>query len=209
MKLDGNSPADALQESVTAVAAKLRGYLDDGKEAFVKRNELRAKEGLCTVGVVGYGRHGKDTVAELLAKNTKLKYGGSTSRIASPLIAEALGLSVDEAFARRHEDRMFWFRWCNELRRQEGPCILLTLLLANSDIAVGMRGIEEINQYAGYTVNYWIWVENPRKEKDPTVDFTYQDTRKYGAIKILNDGSLDDLNNKVINYAKFTDLLKG
>lgn len=68
------------------------------------------------IAIVGHGRSGKDTAAEWLAEHTVLRFAGGCSFAARHYMAQRLGLSPDESYARRHENRDKWFQYLNEFR---------------------------------------------------------------------------------------------
>lgn len=128
-----------------------------------------------TLAFCGHGRAGKDLGAEWLGHNYHIDYGGSLSEIVCPLIACALNKPPAECFNTRHNDRDYWYRFCNILRKDD-PTLLCKMLLAKADIIVGIRGAIELEACAAEgLVDLSIWVENPRVEKDPTLEYTAHD----------------------------------
>lgn len=71
--------------------------------------------------ICGHGRAGKDTAAEYLRDHAGIKFEGGCSWAARHYMAGRLGISAEEAYARRHEDRELWFRYLNELRADDRP----------------------------------------------------------------------------------------
>jgi len=139
-------------------------------------NRVRiAEAGFPIIAFCGHGRSGKDLAAKWLSGTYGVRYVGSVSHAVSPLIAESLGMSREEAFESRHDDRMYWFEWCNALRRDD-PALLVKLTLAENDMVAGIRGDVELHACkAQGVIDLAIWVDNPRVEKDPTVEFSVDD----------------------------------
>jgi hypothetical protein len=127
------------------------------------------------IALLGYGRAGKDTAAGWLGLFTPLRYVGSTSMVACPMIAESLGISVEEAWATRHQHRGFWYSRCNEYRKDD-PTKLARKSLEYGDLVVGLRDKVELQacKDAGL-FDLTIWVANCRVPYDSTVTFTAED----------------------------------
>jgi hypothetical protein len=133
------------------------------------------RDGKPVLMVVGYGRAGKDTACEWFRDHTTLRFTGGSSLVAAPYMGKLLGLSTEEAFRRRHEDRMLWFNELNKLRA-DNPVCLVEMCLENSDIVCGPRNIVELDEARRRgLVDLICWIENPRVPADPTVEFSRAD----------------------------------
>lgn len=146
----------------------------------------------------GPSESGKDESAHYLAAHTNLTYAGSTSIFLAPFVAEKLGLSVEEAFARRHEDRKFWYDLGNRLRNED-PGVLARKALAAGDILAGFRDREEIHWLKQRNlVDLFVWIDRP-VDPDPT--------QKYGPeecdIVIQNHGTLAEFYPRLRRLALF------
>jgi len=119
----------------------------------------------------GYGRAGKDEAAAYLAKITGLRYAGSFSWAALPYVAARLGLHPQVAWETRHQHRKQWYDYCNDLRKTD-PTILARMVLAQGDIAAGIRDKVELEAVkAAGLFNRIVWVNRPQVPVDPTVTF--------------------------------------
>lgn len=101
-----------------------------------------------------------------------MRFVGSTSHYLLPFMAEELGLSLEEAWATRHQHRMAWYRKGRELREVD-PLTLLRLSMAENDLVVGCRDFEEIDaaRDAGL-LDLVIWVDpGDRVPPDPTLKY--------------------------------------
>lgn len=148
--------------------------------------------------IVGYGRAGKDTAGEYLGTHSLLRYNGSTSNIVCPLIAEALGISPEEAWRTRHENRQFWYEWSNEYRKDD-PAKLIKKSLEQADLVIGVRDMREIKAAREQKlVNLIIWVDSNRVPKDPTVGFTKDDAD----LIIQNNDDIDSFYDKLERFAR-------
>jgi len=171
--------------SVTNVMASMCGYVDELLSNYKQRHASRKSLGAPTIAFLGHGRCGKDTAAVYFEQISGLKYGGSTSSVVLPLISCALRQDSDFAWKDRHNNREFWFRWCNELRRQDST-MLAKMNLSRGDICVGLRSdIELVNCLDGGVIDLPVWISNSRVEKDPTVEFSEADC----CLTIDNSGS--------------------
>lgn len=142
--------------------------------------------------IVGYGRHGKDYVAECLSIITLLRYGGSTSWAALPDMAEHLGQHPQVAWERRLQHRKAWYDHCNRLREKD-PLLLVRRVLACADMAVGIRDKVEVRacRDSGW-FHRIIWVDASQRlgpQKDSTVTFGPGDCDEV----LDNNGDKEDL----------------
>ena len=155
--------------------------------------------------IVGAGRAGKDTVCSYLAQITHLKNAGTTSLYLADYVAQKLGISRDEAYARRHESnemRMIWYHAGNELR-ENGPTTLIQKALQHGDITGGIRDKAEVlGAKRENLVDVIVWVANDRVAKDPTLMF---DERECDVI-IPNHWTLDELYLRLDRFARFAGL---
>lgn len=140
--------------------------------------------------IVGYGRHGKDYLAERIEDKTQLRYGGSTSWAALPHVAASLNMHPQRAWESRQLHRDYWFDFCNFLRRDD-PLFLIREVLCSGDLVVGIRDKEEMHaaRESGLFRRI-IWVDAYRRlgTVDTTVKFGPADCDEI----ISNNGSRDD-----------------
>lgn len=149
------------------------------------------------LAILGNGRAGKDTCGAWFGEHTNLKYVGSTSEVVCPLIAQELGISPEEAWNSRHNNRQFWYEWCNEYRKED-PAKLAKYCLSRGDMVVGLR--DKIELYACKEEDLFdliIWVDRDVPE-DKTVTFSREDCD----IMISNRGSFEELYGKLARLAK-------
>lgn len=160
-------------------------YLADINDQYDVRHKARKRAGMPILAFLGYGRCGKDLGAEWLGTNYQVNYAGSTSNVVNPLIAAALDMSEADSFQTRHDNRVYWYNFCNELRRND-PTLLVRMLLAKGDVVVGIRGGLELDSAlnAGL-IDLSLWVDRPDIAVDVTVDFDKTDCD----VVILNDGT--------------------
>lgn len=154
------------------------------------------------LAILGHGRAGKDTAGGWLGLFTELRYVGSTSRVICPLIARERGISIREAWANRHNERMFWYEWANNYRKDD-PAKIAKECLKEGDIVVGLRADYELEACRRADLfDLIVWVENPRVAPDPTVTFAAKDCD----IVIVNDGDHSEFYGKLASLARFAGL---
>ena len=160
--------------------------------------------------IIGHGRHGKDTVAELLEFYAGFTFT-SSSRKAADVILPALNEAVsaplrfinpeyvkyataDAAFEDRHNYRMLWKELIS-LYTASDKASLAKLVLESSDVYVGMRCNEEYE--ASFALfDHVIWVEaGKRYPPDPSMSIPLG---QFNMIYIENNGSLTDLDERVM-----------
>jgi len=165
-----NVPTD-----VQRAAKNCSAYLQDLEARYSDRCSSRNAINLPVIAFCGHGRAGKDTAAAWFGASTAIEYCGSVSSAVCPLVANALEQPTDVAFAERHEDRQYWFEFCNELRRCD-PTLLVRMTLGLGDVVAGIRGDIEFQACVQKgLVDLTVWVENPSVDIDPTLEYTRAD----------------------------------
>ena len=156
----------------TAVAASLA--------SLVKPRELPV------VAICGPATCGKDLAAEYIADHTPLRFGGSMSCYLAPIMADRLGLSVEETIARKREFRKLWYDLGNELRAKD-PLVLVKQCLEVSDLVVGSRELIELEAMrAANLVDLVVWIE-----RDVPRDLTLTYGPDECDVVISNRGSIE------------------
>lgn len=155
------------------------------------------KNGKPVLAFCGWGRAGKDTCSEWFRDHTELVFKGGCSYTILPRVAEARGETLEYAWATRHQNREWWYEFCNEYRKHD-PTRLVRDCLEHSDVVCGIRDDFELKAVLrANLVDLAIWVNRPGIEKDKTV--TYQE--KDCDISIHNSGSIEDLHRKLERLA--------
>jgi len=185
--------AQVEQDVLHALAAN-QGYVD---RCLAEFETARRRRNYPAVAFCGMGRCGKDTAGIYLASGCSVRFKGSISSVIAPLVATSLNLSVDEAFSKRHDNRMYWFEFCNELR-QHDLTLLVKMTLAKSDIVGGIRAASELFECSRTgVIDLSVWVENDRVDTDPTVEYTADDCD----IVVRNCGTLSEYYGKLRRLA--------
>jgi hypothetical protein len=148
--------------------------------------------------VVGYSGAGKDTACAYLAELTRLRFAGTTSAYLARHVAARLGVSVAEAYRRRHADRNLWHRIGNHLRRLD-PGLLVREALEHAEITGGVRGREEVEACRRERlVDLIVWVANDRVRAGPALTFGERDCD----VVVANHGGLGEFRGRLLDLAR-------
>jgi hypothetical protein len=156
--------------------------------------------------IVGYGRHGKDTVAEYLCKKYNLKFQSSSMHCAEHVVFPALSgmynyQTIQECFDDRANHRREWYElisnYCKDDLARVGREIFDV-----SDIYCGLRNKREFHSIKNNGIfDYAIWVD--RSDYLPPEDKSSNTIEPWMAdFTIDNNGTLEQL------YRNVDDLMK-
>jgi hypothetical protein len=154
--------------------------------------------------ILGFARHGKDTVAEMLADLVPtLKFVSSSQfvneRAVFPTLSVRYGYETpEECFADRFDHRAEWKELISNFNEAD-PARLARELFEEFDLYVGLRCEVEF-LHAKPLADLALWVKDPRKPDEPKSSNTI--TESQCDLTILNDGDLDDLRAKVARVAR-------
>jgi dephospho-CoA kinase len=154
--------------------------------------------------IVGHGRHGKDTVAQILKDGWGYNFCSSSYAAAEEVVYPALKdvygyTSVQECFDARASHRAVWKDLITEYNTPN-KTRLATKIMESNDIYVGMRCREELAACRTHQLfDIVVWVDaSYRKEPEPISSNTI--TRDMADWVIDNNGSINDL---IVNTFKF------
>jgi hypothetical protein len=160
--------------------------------------------------ILGYARHGKDTVAEILRDNLGLKFASSSfaaaEKVMRPFLA-AKGItynSLEECYADRVNHRQDWYEQIKAYNNPDGARLAREIYKDN-DIYVGMRSeveLEAVRKEGLY--DYSIWVDRS-KYVAPESSASCSITPVMANWVIDNNGTLEQL--KVNTLALYWDLV--
>lgn len=157
--------------------------------------------------VAGHGRHGKDTVCEILKEEYGFKFESSSAFCARKFIYDELKdkyaySSYEECYADRHNHRAEWYdmihAYCKEDHGRLGREIF-----AEYDIYCGLRNKAEFHAMRNTGVfDYCIWVD--RSDYLPTEARTSMSLEIWMADYVIdNNGELNLLRKNVKDLATF------
>jgi hypothetical protein len=148
--------------------------------------------------ILGYARHGKDTVAEILRDNLGLKFASSSfaaaEKVMRPFLA-AKGItynSLEECYADRVNHRQDWYEQIKAYNNPDGARLAREIYKDN-DIYVGMRSeveLEAVRKEGLY--DYSIWVDRS-KHVAPESSASCSITPAMANWVIDNNGTLEQL----------------
>ena len=160
--------------------------------------------------ILGYARHGKDTVAEILHNDLGLKFMSSSFAAAEKVMVPyfaSKGItypSLAECYADRVNHRQEWFE---EIKAYNTPDLsrLAREIYAENDIYVGIRNIFEFSAARDARLfDYSIWVDRSKHvPPEPSTSMTI--TPEMATHVIDNNGTLEELRIKTV--ALYWDLI--
>jgi dephospho-CoA kinase len=151
--------------------------------------------------IIGHAQHGKDTVAEMIREKIGLEFKSSSIAAAEIFLFDALkdkyGYSSHmQCYEDRVNHRIEWFDLIVDYNKED-RARLAKDILKNSDIYVGMRDVEELeecqNQGLFKTI---IGVYDPRKPLEHPLSFNI-DLWDESDFVIPNSSSLESLSSKI------------
>ena len=155
--------------------------------------------------IIGHGRHGKDTVAEMLRQHTGMEFQSSSQAAADIFIYDELKdkygyKTPEECFEDRSNHRKEWHDLICEYNKDD-KARLAKDILKNVDIYVGMRSDAEIQECRKQKLfHYVIGVYDPREMAEGKDSFDI-DLYKQSDFIIPNAEGLWDLRVKVHKVA--------
>jgi len=159
--------------------------------------------------VIGYGRHGKDTVCDILQDDYGYKFISSSRFCAEKVVYPALKdkynyITVDQCYDDRHNHRKEWFDLIAGYNTDD-PATLGIELFSEFDIYCGLRRKEELIALKENKVcDYIIWVD-ASKRLPPENKESCTVTREMADFIIDNNG---DFLNLLRNTRKVVEILR-
>lgn len=155
--------------------------------------------------ILGDARHGKDTLAEMIRDNSDYSFASSSETALDIFLRDVLKDKYGLEYSSRkeaYEDRVnHRDKWYNEIcnYNKEDKLKLCKEIFKIADIYVGMRSHLEVEQGIDTELfDYIIGVYDYRKPREDSSSNT-ADVFKYSDFVIMNNGDLDDLEEKVIS----------
>jgi len=161
--------------------------------------------------ILGHGRHGKDTVAEIMRYDYGLKFV-SSSEICTPIARKWLADYYDivyssniECFNDRHNHRTSWANAISSFNMVDRTK-LTRMILHDNDIYVGMRKLNEYTPSV-HLFDYVLYVDALIRipYRDPTMEIPFDILKM---ARIDNNGDLDDLRANVEYFMRYIGIPK-
>jgi len=153
-----------------------------------------------TLLIIGHGRHGKDTLAEIFARDYGMTYKASSMAASEIFIYKMLKnvygyKTPEECFADRSNHRSEWYDLICRYNKKD-KARLAKDIMSTSDCYVGMRDKAEIKECLKQGVfDLVIWVDassrHPKESKD-----SFNISIKSADILISNNGTLEQFEAK-------------
>ena len=155
--------------------------------------------------IIGHGRHGKDTVCEILRDSYGFQFQSSSEFCAQKFIYDELKLkygytSYAQCYQDRHNHRSEWYdmihAYCADDYARLGRDIF-----AENDIYCGLRNKSEFHAMKNTRVfDYCIWVD--RSDYQPLEDRSSMSLEIWMADYVIdNNGTLEDLHRNTLDLA--------
>lgn len=148
--------------------------------------------------ICGYGQHGKDTFGEILRDLFGYKISSSSWFACQKFIFGQMKLrganysTPEQCWADRHNCRSLWYNLISEYNRGD-PSRLARELLAEHDVYVGMRNVEEFKACQDEGLfDLVVWVDRS-KHVAPEDKSSNTITPDLCDIMVSNNDSLDEL----------------
>lgn len=163
--------------------------------------------------IIGHGRHGKDTVAELLEEYLRdigFSYSSSSMKACElfifDLLKEKYGYkNLKECYDDRNssqEKRTEWYNLICDFNSQD-KTRLAKEIYKYHDCYVGMRDREEIDACVREgVVDLIIWVDASERLNYKEAQSSFNIDKSLADIVIDNNGTLEDLKRKVKNFSR-------
>jgi len=169
----------------------------------VEREDYEREHRKPKILLLGYGRHGKDTVAEILESKYGLTFTSSSmvcaEKVMMPVFNRHDGVrqtviyaDVKECFNDRHNHRVTWFKAIEEFNTPDKSALGRIIFEAN-DIYVGLRSAREFHAVRNAGLyDVCIWVD--RSQHVPPEDRSSCTVEPWMADYVIdNNGTLDEL----------------
>lgn len=156
--------------------------------------------------IIGHGRHGKDTVAEILRDEFDYKFTSSSQFVGEECIWDNWGCAVYPNFDAMYDDRSnhrtLWADLISAYNTPDKTKTAATMLSRGFDMYVGMRMRDELEACNAVELfDHVVWVD--RSKHLPPEPFASMELVKEDAdIFIDNNGNLDDLKHHVTLVAE-------
>jgi len=157
--------------------------------------------------VIGHGRHGKDTVCEILRDSYGFRFQSSSEFCARKFIYDALRekyrySSYEECYVDRHNHRSEWFDMIHNYCRDD-YARLGRDIFGEYDIYCGLRNRAEFHAMRNTGVfDYCVWVD--RTDHEPLEARSSMNLEIWMADYVIdNNGDLKDLHRNTTELADY------
>lgn len=150
--------------------------------------------------VLGYARHGKDSVAEMLHRKHGFRFISSSEFVGRECIWQVWGSVRYPNFEVMFEDRVnwreIWMQMISDYNTPDKTKTASTMLERGYDMYVGMRRFDEL-EASRDLFDYVIWVDRSEHLPPETGSMDITECNAQWDFKINNNGTLEDLDRNV------------
>lgn len=157
--------------------------------------------------VIGHGRHGKDTVCDILKTKYNMQFQSSSEFCAKLFIFDRLKdeysyETYEQCYTDRHNHRSEWYDLISNYCKDD-PARLGREIFKANDIYCGLRNSREFHAMKNRGIfDYAIWVD--RSEHLPMEDRSSMNLEPWMANYVIdNNGSIEELENNVCDLMSF------
>ncbi|ANJ20831.1 thymidylate synthase [Roseobacter phage RD-1410Ws-07] len=148
--------------------------------------------------ILGYARHGKDTVAEILRDLYGLNFMSSSEFVGRECLWDQWGKAVYSSFEEMFEDRVnnreLWMQMISAYNTPDKTRTASTMFERGYDMYVGMRRQDELDACrAAGTFDLVIWVDGSDRHPPETGSMDITQASAQPNYIVDNNGSLEDL----------------
>ena len=154
--------------------------------------------------ILGYSRHGKDTLAEIFRDNFGISFTSSSLAACEiaifPVLSEKYGYKTNiECYEDRHNHRSEWYEMICNYNKDDGARLCKDILKLN-DCYVGMRAKREF-EASKHLFDLIIFVDASERHPIEGAE-SCTISKKDADIVIMNDLSLEEFQEKAIKIGK-------
>lgn len=151
--------------------------------------------------IIGHGRHGKDTVGEILRDKYGYSFTSSSWFCVEETIWDNWGCAVydtiEDCYEDRSNHRTLWAQMISAYNIPDKTNTAKTMLSRGFDMYVGMRMLDELEACKAQGVFDWvIWVDRSKHlPEEPLASMNLR--AEHADLTIDNNGTLEDLEREV------------
>lgn len=152
--------------------------------------------------VLGYARHGKDTVCEILRDNYGFSFASSSEiccqEVIFPILKDKYGYtSPEECFKDRVNHRSEWYDLIREFNKKD-PAKLGKIIFSKYDIYCGLRSKIEFEALKEQKIfDFSVWIDSSERGIPVEDSSSMTIDNSMAEIRIRNNGSIDSLKKKI------------
>lgn len=161
--------------------------------------------------VIGYARHGKDTVGEILRDAYGFRFTSSSVFVAQEVMWDNWGCAVydnfDEMYADRVNHRVLWMQMISAYNTPDKTKTAATMLSRGFDMYVGMRRQDELDACREKGVfDHVIWVDASLRHPPESGSMDITEDSANPDYVLYNNGTISELHDQVADLVNWLDL---